>query len=70
VSAEILRNKTGEILNMKKFMALMLGLSLALGSAVPTLAQDDAPKKESKKGKKGKKGEGSGEGDSKKDEKK
>jgi hypothetical protein len=43
---------------MKKFMTLMLGLSLALGAVSVSFADDAPPKKESKKkGKKGKKDE-------------
>ena len=41
---------------MKKIMSVMLGLSLLLGVATVSFAQDDT-KKEEKKGKKGKKKE-------------
>ena len=55
---------------MKKLMTVMLGLSLAFGSATATLAQDETPKKESKKGSKKGKKDGDSKGDEKKDEKK
>ena len=48
---------------MKKFMTLMLGLSLALGSVAVTFAQEkkDDTKKDTKKKKGAKKKEGEGE---------
>jgi hypothetical protein len=48
---------TGEIQNMKKFMSIMLGLSLIIGSATVAFAADDKKddKKTEKKKKKGNK---------------
>jgi hypothetical protein len=43
------------IYSMKKFMTIMLGLSLVIGSAVVTFAADDTSKSDTSKKKKGKK---------------
>ena len=40
---------------MKKFMTIMLGMSLLIGAATVSFAQQEGEKKTEKKGKKGKK---------------
>jgi hypothetical protein len=54
---QVVRTYQGEIA-MKKLMSVMLGLSLLLGVATVSFAQDDGGKKEGKKKGKKKKKEG------------